>query len=118
MTRQEQIEKVADNYLDEVYELSRQPSIYNAFIAGAKWADEHQKLPTIPISEIEDISKELITEDWKTIQDRLWEMIERNLKYQFTIKACKWLRLHMPFGEVDKELRDNVIDEFESFMKK
>lgn len=118
MNRNEQIEKAADNYLDKIYDLFRQPSIYNAFIAGAEWADEHSKIPTITMSEIEDVSKELITKDWKAIQDNLWEMIVRNILYKFTNKACEWLRLHMPFGEVDKKLRDDVIDEFKNFMRK
>lgn len=72
----------------------------------------------IPLQDIEQIYNEIFDKDYKILYDRLWQMLEQNLKYQFTIKACKWLRLHMPFGEVDKEFRDNIIDEFEDFMKK
>lgn len=72
----------------------------------------------IPLQDIEQVYNEIFDNDYKVLYDRLWQMLEQNLKYQFTIKACKWLRLHMPFGEVDKEFRDNIIDEFEDFMKK
>lgn len=72
----------------------------------------------IPLQDIEQVYNEIFDNDYKVLYDKLWQMLEQNLKYQFTIKACKWLRLHMPFGEVDKEFRDNIIDEFEDFMKK
>lgn len=72
----------------------------------------------IPLQDIEQVYNEVFDKGYKILYDRLWQMLEQNLKYQFTIKACKWLRLHMPFGEVDKEFRDNIIDEFEDFMKK
>lgn len=31
-------------------------------------------------------------------------------------KVCEWLDLHMPYGEVDKELRDEVIDDLKKVM--
>ena len=32
-------------------------------------------------------------------------------------KVCEWLDLHMPFGEVDKKLRDEVIDDLKRYVK-
>lgn len=32
-------------------------------------------------------------------------------------KVCEWLDLHMPFGEVDKKLRDEVIDNLKKAME-
>ena len=32
-------------------------------------------------------------------------------------KVCEWLDLHMPFGEVDKKLRDKVIADLKNAME-
>jgi hypothetical protein len=84
MTREEEIKLTADKYcLDEYTRLG--------FVAGAEWADEHPKLVTIPLEEIENVAKDVIDKDWQARQDRLWNMIERNLRAQFIRKACDWL---------------------------
>lgn len=60
------------------------------FIDGAHYADSHPK--RITYKALEDAAKEVIDEDWAARQDRLWAMIERNLRAKFIDKACKWLR--------------------------
>lgn len=89
-------------------------------MTGAKWADEHPKQIEIPVEDIEEISKEIISKDWQARQDRLWAMIERNLRAKFIRKACKWLKdyAHIYVSETTGDLNeDDLINAFRKAMK-
>lgn len=90
------------------------------FDKGTEWADEHPKLVTIPFEEIENVAKEIIDKDWQEQQDRLWNMIERNLRVLFIRKACKWLKdyAHAFVSETTGDLNeDDLIYAFLKAMK-
>ena len=85
------------------------------FEKGVEWADEHPKLVTIPFEEIENVAKEVIDADWQKQQDRLWNMIERNLRVLFIRKACRWLKryAHLYVSETTGDLNeDELINDF------
>ena len=87
------------------------------FNKGITWADEH---PHISYEDIENVAKEVIDTDWQKLQDRLWNMIERNLKVLFIRKACKWLKdyAHTFVSETTGDLNeDDLISAFRKAMK-
>ena len=78
------------------------------------------------MDEIEQAAKEVINKDWQEQQDRLWNMIERNLRVQFIRRACEWLRVELDKEEelhyihvhgFDKERREIFLDNFKKAMK-
>jgi len=80
----------------------------------------------IKMDEIEQAAKEVINKDWQEQQDRLWNMIERNLRVQFIRRACEWLRVELDKEEelhyihvhgFDKERREIFLDNFKKAMK-
>ena len=87
------------------------------FEKGTKCADKH---PYICYKDIEDIAKEVIDVDWQELQNRLWNMIERNLRALFIRKACKWLKdyAHMYVSETTGDLNEgDLINAFRKAMK-
>ena len=118
MTRQEEIARAAKDY-----HIKQHPNFtyreYVAFIDGAEWADEHPKPVAIPMKDIEDCAKEIITKDWSEQQERLWYMIERNYRAHFLRDACKWLEQHLHHDNVggfwaDATSVEDFINQFKS----
>jgi len=73
----------------------------------------------IKMDEIEQAAKEVINKDWQEQQDRLWNMIERNLRVQFIRRACKWLKdyAHTFVSETTGDLNeDELINAFHKAM--
>ena len=91
--------------------------IATEFEKGVEWADEHPKLVTIPLEEIENVAKEIIDKDWQVQQDKLWAMIERNLLAKFIEKACKWLKEQSCCGYIEDTDVDEFIKQFKQAMK-
>lgn len=80
------------------------------FEKGVEWADAHSK--SITYKAIEDVAKEVINEDPQL--DKLWKMIENNLRDKFIDKACEWLERALPLRPDD---RDEFIEQFKEAMK-
>lgn len=82
MTREEEIERAA-----EVFDIKIISNPWTLFQKGAEWADAHPK--HITYEAIEDVAKEVIDVDLQL--DKLWKIIENDLRDKFIDKACKWL---------------------------
>ena len=87
------------------------------FDKGIEWADEHPKLVTIPFEEIENVAKEIIDVAWQEQQDRLWNMIERNLRALFIRKACNWLKEQSCCGYIEDINVNEFIKQFKQAMQ-
>ena len=94
MTRKEEIRQAAESFDIKIIS-----NPWTLFEKGAEWADAHPK--PITYEAIEDVAKEVIDVDWQKLQDRLWNMIERNLRAQFIRKACKWLNENFRVSSFD-----------------
>ena len=117
MTRKEEIRQAAESFDIKIIS-----NPWILFEKGAEWADAHPK--PITYEAIENIARELISEEWKEEQERLWNMIERNLfvKYRnvFVNKTCEWLKdyAHMFVSETTGDLNENdLIKAFRKAMK-
>lgn len=118
MTREKEITRAAKDH-----HIKQHPNFsfgeYVAFIDGAKWADSHPRPVVIPMEDIEDCAKEIITKDWREQQDRLFDMIERNYRAHFMRNACKWLEQHLHHDNVggfwaDATSVEDFINQFKS----
>lgn len=87
------------------------------FNKGTEWADYYLK--PITCEAIENVAKEIIDVAWQEQQDRLWNMIERNLRALFIRKACKWLKdyAHIYVSETTGDINeDELINAFRKAM--
>ena len=108
MTREEERLEQAKFYNDKGV---KDPHIH--FLRGAEWADSN---PYIRYKDIEDAAKEVIDEDPQL--DKLWDMIENDLRDKFIDKACEWLEEIFKDGEVIAPLLlVRLIDKFRRAMK-
>jgi len=105
MTREEERLEQAKFYNDKGV---KDPHIH--FLRGAEWADSN---PYIRYKDIEDAAKEVIDEDPQL--DKLWKMIENDLRDKFIDKACEWLKEQLQnttfngeplFCEIEETLED------------
>lgn len=119
MTREEEIKKrlfeiSTSNFNNSVVDSS---AYFAGFTDGAHWADEHPKPVRVTFKEFEDAAKEVMDKDWQEQQDRLWNMIERNLRAQFIRKACKWLKEQSCCGYIEDTDVNEFIKQFKQAMK-
>lgn len=72
----------------------------------------------ISLEEIEKVAKEVVDEDWQARQDRLWAMIERNLRAKFILKSCEWLmrNIYEYSASSNGIQRDKLIEDFKKVM--
>lgn len=107
MTRKEEIRQAAESFDIKIIS-----NPWTLFEKGAEWADTHPK--PITYEAIENVAKEVIDEDPQL--DKLWKMIENDLRDKFIDKACEWLKNN--FEELTRlHLDDIVIDKFRKAMK-
>lgn len=85
------------------------------FNKGTEWADEHLK--PITCEAIENVAKEIIDVAWQEQQDRLWNMIERNLRALFIRKACNWLKEQSCCGYIEDINVNEFIKQFKQAMQ-
>lgn len=96
MTREEELNEAWCKYMGKC-----STEIMQALAFALRWADEHPKLVVIPPEEIENVAKYVIDKDWQAQKDKLWVMIERNLRAKFIDKACDWLALQAQYVNID-----------------
>ena len=117
--RYKEIQEMTEAYASHMTsDKDMQVAFADALRRGAEWADEHPK--RITYEALENAAKEVIDEDWIERQDRLWNMIERNLRAQFIRKACEWLKnyAHIYVSETTGDLtEDELINAFRKAMK-
>lgn len=112
MTRQDELNEAWCKYMNKC-----STEIMQALAFALRWADEHPKLVVIPPEEIEDVAKEVIDKDWQVQLDRLWDMIERNLRAQFIRKACNWLKEQSCCGYIEDINVNEFIKQFKQAMQ-
>lgn len=122
--RYKEIQEMAKAYASHMTsDKDMQVAFADALRRGAEWADEHPKPVRVTFKEFEDAAKEVIDKDWQARQDRLWNMIERNLRAQFIRKACEWLDCYIDnYLFIDAENKagikwDDFINNFRKAMK-
>ena len=108
MTREEERLEQAKFYNDKGV---KDPHVH--FLRGAEWADSN---PYIRYKDIEDVAKEVIDEDPQL--DKLWDMIENDLRDKFIDKACEWFEEIFKDGEVIAPLLlVRLLDKFRKAMQ-
>lgn len=114
MTRKEEIRQAAESFDIKIIS-----NPWTLFEKGAEWADAHPK--PITYEAIENVAKEVIDEDPQL--DKLWDMIENDLRDKFIDKACEWLDCYIDnYLFIDAENKagikwDDFINDFRKAMK-
>lgn len=108
MTREEEIERAA-----EAFDIKIISNPWTLFQKGAEWADAHPK--PITYEAIENIAKEVIGDNSQL--DKLWEMIENNLRDKFIDKACEWLKEQSCCGYIEDIDINEFIKQFKQAMR-
>lgn len=83
------------------------------FDKGTDWADSHLK--PITCEAIENVAKEIIGDNPQL--DKLWEMIENNLRDRFIDKACEWLKEQSCCGYIEDIDVNEFVEQFKQAMK-
>lgn len=118
MTRKQEIEEMAKTTASHITsDKDMQVAFADALRRGAQWADKHPKPVRVTFKEFEDAAKEVIDKDWQEQQDRLWNMIERNLRAQFIRKVCKWLKEQSCCGYIEDIDVNEFVEQFKQAMK-